>query len=214
MRSNLFASTLAIALGVASPIVGAIGLAILAQPETALAGAMIRQYSIKKTSTYTIDEKARDLAERANILDVEGQYEKAIEYAFSSYLMSKKSGDLIAESRALFILGQIHFYHLKQYEKSLDYLKKSLKIIENTNDIFFQIHTLCSIGNSLSELGRTEEAISTFQLALQIYENKKNINQGNDENIAFMSLNINLLESYILNPIQDETRSFSSVGSR
>ena len=197
MRSNLFTSTLAIALGVVSPIVGAIGSLIFSQPLISMAG--MREYSsIRKTSAYTIDEKARNLVERANILDIEGQYEKAIEYAFSSYLLSRKSGDLIAESRALFILGQVHFYHLKKYEKSLDYLKKSLKIIEKTDDIFFQIHTLCSIGNALSELGKAEEAISTFQLALQIYESKKNFSQSNNENIAFMSLNINLLESYIL----------------
>ena len=112
MRSNLFASTLAIALGIASPMIGAIGSLIFSQPLISMAG--MREYSsIRKTSAYTIDEKARNLVERANILDIEGQYEKAIEYAFSSYLLSRKSGDLIAESRALFILGQVHFYHLK-----------------------------------------------------------------------------------------------------
>ena len=102
------------------------------------------------------------------ILNNMGEYQKAIEQFEKAYQDTENS---IADenNKQLFFGEAISYFHLLQYEKSLEYCEKALAL-EEPEDIDSDI--LCSQGTVLEVLGQQEEALQAYEKAIK--EDKEN----------------------------------------
>jgi CHAT domain-containing protein len=151
MRSNLFASTLAIALGFMKPIGNAIVF-----PEMTVA--------------QTVDQRkveAYELWELGNQKFQAQQFESAIEFWNQALIIVRKVKHRKREGTILGSLG-VAYKSLGNYDKSIDYQKQSLAIARETNDREGEGNALGNLGNAYNSLGNYKKAIENYEQSLVI----------------------------------------------
>jgi CHAT domain-containing protein len=117
MRSTIFASTLAIALGIGSPIVGAI-----AFPEVAVAQSVVEQ-----------KKEANRLFEEGNQTYERGQFEAAVQSWQKSLKLYREIKSRKEEGKVLNHLGKV-YRSLALYAKAVEYYNQSLEISREMKD--------------------------------------------------------------------------------
>jgi CHAT domain-containing protein len=190
MRSNIFASGLAIVLGVGSPIVSAV-----VSPEVAIAqqtseidraieeGMKLRQEGSTESLRKAISqfEKALELARSAKVQDKQalalfflgrlnddlGEKRKALEYYNQALTIDRAVGDRSGEARTLTSIGLV-YSTLGEKQKALEYYNQSLPILRAMSDRLGEATTLNNIGLVYSELGEKQKALEYYNQSLPI----------------------------------------------
>ena len=166
MRSNLFASTLAIALGVASPIVGAIGF-----PEI-MAAQVVDQRKVEADRLFKQgDDQYRKLFEEGNDQYKEKQFKFVIQLWQQSLKLYREVKNQKNELKVLKKLGANYQSH--QYEKSIDYQEQALALAREIKDEDTEIELLKSLARSYQNISKYARAIEYSDSLLKIINNSK-----------------------------------------
>jgi CHAT domain-containing protein/Tfp pilus assembly protein PilF len=151
MRSKLFASGLAILLGVGSPMVGVMGMherAIAQQDISEIDRAIAEGDRLFKEGSVESLRKAI------------GQFEKVLELARSAKVKDK-------QALSLHLLGRLH-NDLGENKKALEYSNQALPILRAVGDRNGEAMTLNSIGFIYSNLGENHKALDYYGQALSL----------------------------------------------
>jgi CHAT domain-containing protein/Tfp pilus assembly protein PilF len=152
MRSKLFASGLAIVLGVGSPIVGA-----MAMPEGSIAQQNMSEIdrAIEEGTRLFKEGSAESLRKAID------QFEKALELARSAKAQDKQALSLSA-------LGRLH-NDLGEKPKALEYYNQALPLYRAVGDRSMEATTLTNIGSVYNALGEKPKALEYYNQALPLY---------------------------------------------
>ena len=193
MRSTIFASTLAIALGIGSPIVGAI-----AFPEVAVAQSVAEQ-----------KKEADRLFEEGRSHHEEAKYEAALKLYQQSLQLYQVIKDRKSEGKLLTHLG-IVYNSLGKYDKAIEYCEQGLAIAHEIKDRLDEANSLGELGDSYLLIGNYvshssesySKAVEYYIKQLEITREIKNQLKEQDkyrQKVSFESLNLasNFLGNYI-----------------
>jgi CHAT domain-containing protein/Tfp pilus assembly protein PilF len=148
MRSNIFASGLAVVLGMGSPIVSAV-----VMPEVAIAQQTSEIDRAIAEGDRLFKEGSAESSRKAI-----GQFEKALELARSNKVQDK-------QALCLFFLGRLHQV-LGEKFKVLEYYSQALPIFRAIGDRSGEATTLNNIGGFYDDLGETQKALEYYHQAL------------------------------------------------
>ena len=192
MRSTIFASTLAIALGIGSPIVGAI-----AFPEVAVAQSVAEQ-----------KKEADRLFEEGRSHHEEAKYEAALKLYQQSLQLYQVIKDRKSEGKLLTHLG-IVYNSLGKYDKAIEYCEQGLAIAHEIKDRLDEANSLGELGDSYLLIGNYvshssesySKAVEYYIKQLEITREIKNQLKEQDkyrQKVSFESLNLasNFLGNY------------------
>ena len=168
MRFNIFASGLAIALGLAG--VGTIGF-----PEMAVAQQQTNEIDTAIAEGFRLFNEGSAESLRKSI----GYFEKALGLARSAKAQDK-------QALALLALGKIH-YSLGEKQKAIDYYNQSLPIFRAVGDRSYEAGTLNDLGLVYSSLGEKQKAIDYYNQALPIY---RAVGDGSDKATTLNNLGV------------------------
>ncbi|MCP6761344.1 MAG: CHAT domain-containing protein [Fischerella sp. CENA71] len=110
----------------------------------------------------------QSLVEQAQKLYQDGNYTLAIEILEQAIEAFQASGDQLGEAMALSNLALV-VKQLGQVQDSYSYILKSLEILKTNKNPQLLAQTLEIQGNLLLELGKTQEALDSWQQAAKIY---------------------------------------------
>ncbi len=191
MRSNLFASGLAIVLGVGSPIVGAV-----VMPEGAIAQqntseidraieegvklcregrresflAAIRQFEIAVRLSQVENNKVKQslaLVWLGFIYDSLGEKQKALDYYNQALPLRHAGGDRAGEAVVLINIGLV-YAELGESQKALGYYNQALPILRAVGNRASEAATLNNIGRVYSVLGENQKALDYYNQTLPL----------------------------------------------
>ena len=157
MRSKIFASTLAIGLGLAAPVVSAIGFSEISVAQT-VNDQMAEASKLLKEGDSNLDSNKNDVAL------------PLLEKALKLYQDLK---DRAGEGQALKSLGNAYL-GLKQYDKALALFQQSLSIAQEIKNQDLEARSLNNVGQSYEFLKRSEEAIVSYKKSLVISKSSQN----------------------------------------
>jgi CHAT domain-containing protein/tetratricopeptide (TPR) repeat protein len=191
MRSHLITSALTIALGLATPIVSAIGFLEIAVAQTVdqrkVEADRLVDQGIQLFQTTQLNAALQSwqqalllyralkdrrgegtvLGNLGNAYSYLGNYPKAIEYQEQSLSIAREINDRIVEGLVLGGLG-VTYFSLGNYPKVIEYQEQSLAITRELKNQILEGATLGNLGNAYSALGNYAKAIEYHEQHLVI----------------------------------------------
>ncbi len=191
MRSKLFASMLAIGLGLATPVVGAIvcsnraiaemnssefdhvfaeGMQLYNEGSTESLRKAIFRFTEAIRLAQIKNEKlnqALGFLALGRIYEHFGETKKTLDHYNQSLQISQSVGDRYGEARSINNIGFL-YSNLGEKQKALDYYNKSLLLFRIVNDRGGEEKTLNNIGLLYSNLGDNTKALDYYNQSLKI----------------------------------------------
>jgi CHAT domain-containing protein/tetratricopeptide (TPR) repeat protein len=154
MRSNLFASGLAIVLGVGSPIVSVVGF-----PEVAIAQPIIGEVDLAIGNGIALL-----MLDSGNVESLR----KAIVHLEKGLGLARSAGSKDKQALSLLSLGRV-YSNLGENQKALEYYNETLLIYRMLGDRSGEAITLNNISLVYSNLGENQKALESYHQALPLY---------------------------------------------
>ena len=201
MRSNLFAATLTIALGVVSPIVGAIGFPAVVAVETVgtrtVEADKFRQQGKEQARIGQIEAAVqswqqalriyREIKDRQGegktinnlgaVSSSRGHSKQAIEYLEQSLAIAREIKDREMEASSISNLGNVYFSN-KNHARAIDYFEQSLAIARELGNRDHERLALNYIGLTLERQNKLDLAIGFYRQSINASESIRKDNRS------------------------------------
>ncbi len=115
------------------------------------------------------------------------EYDKAKSWFLKSIESGKQTGDFKENAVGLKNIAELH-YRKGEYDSSLHYIKRFIKVIDNSKSQISTSKAYNQLGNIYREMGDNERAITFYKMSLTFIDNKESaIVRGNAyNNLAIM----------------------------
>ena len=201
MRSTLFASTLAIALGIMSPIVGAIGFPAVVAVQTVdqrlVKADQLRQQAKEQYQMGRVEAAVQSLQQALKlyreiknrqgegktihnlgvVYGSRGNNQQAIKYLEQCLAIAREIKDRQIEAASRVNLGNI-YVSMRNYTKAIGYLEQSLTIAREIKDRGDERLALNNIGTTLEMQKKLDLAIVFYQQSIKVSESIRKDNRS------------------------------------